>query len=348
MIKKNCFKAFVLLIVLSFFQELKASAIKVINVNLMQHPSLQNECFYNNYTLPDLHGNTLKLLNALVATGLISIAPHDYKKFRMCYYKTKETPELLADIRQIISNLSTLKKRVTLRLIGDEFSDRGQNDYYTLLLLEKIIQSGIQCEFILSNHGFEFIEGYEKLTYFPKHLPAEFACSLENMSKLLKKNLVSHKEVQNLINRYYKPYLKILSYILSKDLKTIIIFSHAPVGLNHIKKLAKQFSTVYDDRTASDLAMTIDKINDIFQNEFVVKNKVHTLFDILNDFMWNRDYSGLNRPKTQKGYSLQFVHGHDSGEKSSGNIYNIDFDNNLGKSIFDRQGKHQIFIFNEN
>ncbi|MEI6628354.1 MAG: hypothetical protein WCN27_03000, partial [Alphaproteobacteria bacterium] len=300
------------------------------------------------YTLPDLHGNALKLLNALIITGAITMSNDHYKKFVHHYFE--ETPNVtqqnLSDLRRLISGLSVPKKvkKHTVRFIGDELGDRGSNDYYTLLIIRKLANLGIKCEFIISNHSFEFIQGYETGIYMPVSMPNPYAFSLISLGYFLSKKLVSQEEVRKIVEEYYKPKLKILSYSVSNDQTTIIIYTHAPAGLDQIRNISRQFGIEYKDETISDLSRTIDKINDIFQKKYVTNNLVHTIRDYLDDLIWNRNYNKLDRPENYNGYKVKFVHGHDPGEESYRNIYNLDFDNNLGKSCHDTAGKHQIFV----
>ena len=322
------------------------------NVSLLDRPSCNN-AFLNNdeseLTLPDLHGNALKFLSALIATGVLNMDQDSYKKFCDYYYKktTSINKQDLINLKRLISNITLTKKsrKPFIRLIGDEFCDRGSNDYYTLLLIVRMIELGIKCEFIISNHGFEFIEGYENRDFSPVGLKGEFARSLIALKFFISKQLVQKKEIEGLIERYYKPNLKIVSYSLSKDSKSIIIYSHAPTGLGDIEKLANEFGIKYKDESTIDLARTIDEINDVFQKKYVKENKVHSIFDALEKFLWNRDYTNLNRPSNHNNYQVKFVHGHDSGEETANNIYNLDFDNYLGKTTHDLDGIHQIFVF---
>jgi hypothetical protein len=234
-----------------------------------------------------------------------------------------------------------------VRLIGDEFSDRGSNDYYTLLLLERIGQLGIKFEFILSNHGFEFIESYERGDFFPHEMQMAFAMSLIRLNNFIGRGLVSKNDINNIIRQFYKPNLKVLSYSVTKDQKTIVIYTHAPVGLTEIEQLANELNIPYKDESATELAQTIDEINKVFQTKYVQQNKVTTIFNILEPFLWNRKYDGLVRPSTHNQYSVKFVHGHDGTEKTENNIYNIDHNNSLGKANHYIEGKHQIFVFQD-
>lgn len=114
----------------------------------------------------------------------------------------------------------------------------------------------------------------------------------------------------------------------------------------------------YLDSSAEELAKTIDNINIEFQ-KFVQENKVNTLYtrSIMNKgysavcdlrdspfecIMWNRSYGDdfITRPAQKNSYKLYFVHGHDSDDDTTNNIYNLD--NWLGKSEKANKGIYTV------
>lgn len=243
-----------------------------------------------------------------------------------------------------------LKSNLKVRLLGDELADRGNNDYFTLKILEKMAESRVPVEVILSNHSVEFIEAYEKRDQFTSPmLNSYFAKSMEYLQYFINEHHVSRKEILEIIRKVYKPILKAISYSLSEDKKEITIHSHAAIGLNTVKSLAKAINVYYRAATTIELAETIDEINKKFQ-EHVQANTVHTLYtrvDMLKGFkesdkvdlrytpwvfiMWNRAYNKIFRPAKHSGYKVSFAHGHDSSDpkQEKDHIYNLD--NNLGK-----------------
>ena len=232
-------------------------------------------------------------------------------------------------------------KTVGIRLIGDELADRGSNDYFILKVLEKLQQHNVPVEILVSNHGIEFIETCEKHKDFrsPMLYEGGHAPSLKSLQILVEKGLVLREEVLDIAKNAYQPTLKALSYSLSEDKSEITIYSHAGIGLTNIIALADLLKVDYVDDTAQQLADTIDAINIKFQ-EHVQNKTVHTLYDFgemhrgyegqANErapfvfLMWNRFYQGLKRPPMNFNYRLNFVHGHDSTEKTHENIYNLD------------------------
>jgi hypothetical protein len=313
-----------------------------MDTSLSEYPSCSNRFFVDGaweYTLPDLHGNALKLLNALIKAGVVKMPKYRYKQFLDCYFKDPlhVKKKTLSILKNAISSIKVAKKVGKIRFIGDELCDRGSNDYYTLLVIKKLSQIGVNCEFVISNHGFEFIQGYENGTYTPIKLSTRYANSIASLSHLFSKKLIAPGQINSIVNKCYKPKLKVLSYTPSKD--QITIYTHAPAGLQQIKDLCVDFNVQYKDDTVKDLSKTIDKINNVFRENYIKNNLVHTIQEKLNAIAWNRQYEGLERPENHKDYKINFVHGHDSGEQSSRNIYNLEFDNRLGKSIEHGSGK---------
>lgn len=260
-----------------------------------------------------------------------------------------------------------------IRLLGDELADRGNNDYFTLKILQKLHEHKIPVEILISNHSIEFIEAYEKEKPFRSEtLLSPHVRSMENLNALLEHGLVDRTEIESIVQTSYQANLRALSYSLSEDKQTITLYSHAGIGLNTIAHLAKKLGVDYNDATAQKLAATIDQINSQFQ-QYVQAKTVHTLYDreiikkiyyednfcvpseksAFEFIMWNRNYAQLQRPVHHLGYKVNFVHGHDSNDVTLSHIYNLD--SQLGKGsvsygdykVFysrSREPRHNLFL----
>ena len=104
------------------------------------------------------------------------------------------TKEQLTTFQTIIEQANiNLDKAVTL--IGDELADRGNNDYFTLLVLKKLHQSKVNLNILLSNHSAEFIRDYEKVKFtgFYNLGPGQ-GQSLAKMQFLIGKGLITKGE----------------------------------------------------------------------------------------------------------------------------------------------------------
>lgn len=301
-------------------------------------------------TIGDLHGNAIKLLFFLIKHGIAqNLTRNDYHQLVVLY--TKDNDELTKeDLERYKAILGKIKfnNHTKVRLIGDELADRGSNDYFTLLLFEKLHQKKVPLEILVSNHGIEFIEATETQgnTFHASMLGWVHGPSLERLNVLVDKGLVKREEIFTISREAYKPTLKAISYTLNERNSVINIYSHAGIGLNTIKDLAVQWGVPYSANSALSLARTIDGINTVFQSHVRAKS-VYTLYtkkqmregyggiaDPKAAFvmvMWNRDYDGLDRPSAHGDFAINFIHGHDSDEPTNENIYNLD--NLLGKLI---------------
>lgn len=342
------------------------SRIEVVeNVNINSLPAVDAKYLSKigtEITIGDLHGNAMKLLFMLVKHGVAEIERQKYKDL-VQIYKKNVNALTAADINKFHDILDgiTWTPQGLMRLIGDEFCDRGSNDYFTLKILEKLHDHKVPYEVIFSNHGADFVGAYEKQAEFtPPMLDRQFAASMIHMQTLIDKGLVKRDTVIALINKAYKPALKALSYSLSEDNKEITIFSHAGIGIPNIEAVAKKIGVDYKDATAIELAETIEHINKKF-TLFVQKNEVHTLYTAENmmlgyqgrgiptdaafEFMvWNRHYN-ISRPKEYNGYKAFFAHGHDSRDPCDDNVFNLD--NTLGKDPRYDSGVYNVLYADE-
>jgi hypothetical protein len=316
-------------------------------------------------TLGDLHGNAMKLIFMLVRHGVIlNLTAAQYAELALIYQTNVDalTSEILKRFDEILSGLQ-FNKAGTIRLLGDEFADRGSNDYFTLKIIESLQKQQVPLEIILSNHGVEFIAAYEtKLRYLPSVMESHFVASMVNLQILLSRQLVSREGIRSIIRDAYKPVLKAISYTLSQDNSCITIYSHAAIDLRAVRALTKKIGTSFDDSTAVALAKTIEMINQKYQVH-VMNNTVHTLYDSevmncgyevvafpanMNAFeyiMWNRDLRFLNQPQHYKGYQMFFAHGHDSEISENANVFNLD--NQLGKSLLAHTGSYTALYSHE-
>jgi len=316
-------------------------------------------------TLGDLHGNAIKLLYMLVRHGVITdISDVDYDELVSIYIKNVDdvTKEDLQKFAAIIDSVK-YHPIALIRLLGDEFSDRGSNDYFTLQLLKKLREQKVTMEIILSNHACEFIEAYEtKLKFFPSILEPQFASSMINMQILIVKKILTREEVFSAIKEAYKPNLKAVSYSLSEDNKAITLFTHAPVDIRAIKALATKLLVEFEDYSPVALAKTIDAINHEYHLH-VMNNTVHTLYDKnmmeegyevktfsplynpIEYLTWNRNLKHLDLTELYKGYHVFYAHGHDSTLTENTNVYNLD--NTLGKSVNNYLGPYTALYSHE-
>lgn len=300
-------------------------------------------------SIGDLHGNALKLFFFLIKHGVFSnISLKDYHAFIKLYEKS---PKKISkrDLVWFALFLKRIKvnRGGTIRLLGDELADRGANDYFTLKFLEKLIDNNVPVETVLSNHTLEFTKAYEtQEDYIPKDAKTLFLQSVLGLDKLVKRNLITKAEVDNLYEKIYFPNLKAITFTVDEEKGAISIFSHAPVGLNAIESICKKLKISYKDSSLYEMASTINALNEAFSKDYVKRKKITSLLDSENDadrsevnvfkfpfthITLNRNYSKLKRPNKHNGYSIVYIHGHDRNEPNvADHIYNLD--NLLGKN----------------
>jgi hypothetical protein len=319
----------------------------------------------NQLTLGDLHGNALKLLHLLIRYNILDISREHYRAISNVYYIEPEdiTRYELDAFNSAISTATVNPDAGMVRLIGDILADRGQNDYFTLIILKTIMEKGIQVEILLSNHDYEFIKNYENGQLFNQsEILKEQSISMSNLQMFIERGFVERETVDNIVKTFYIPCLKAVSYGLNDDESCIGIYSHAPIGLLTISEMAtklSKFGITYDDKTPAALAFTIDQIN-----LFVAKNKITTLFIDEESFILidgkkpirpkinpfqvaisSRNHA-IGRPPLhpQHGYGVGYVHGHDGQGPDEMHIVLLDKLNKLGKSIRENKGYYSIFI----
>ncbi|CAM2742766.1 Dot/Icm T4SS effector Wip [Legionella worsleiensis] len=318
------------------------SIIKKSQIDIYTCPKAEPIVDATELSVGDLHANAMLLLYFLVTNGVVKISATDYAQLKDIYLKRELTRNDVTAFNSIIDAL-VIEAKPLIRLIGDEVCDRGENDYFIFKILDKLKKSGVAVEILLSNHGIEFLIPYEeqKHTLDVNNLFAPNinfggqAQSMNNLRNSIECGIIRANEVNSLIKDSYLPCLKLISYTLSGSV--ITIYSHAGVGLETIRALAEKFKdkgVVYQDDTAEQLAKTIEAINWVFA-QHVRTGTVHTLpvdlakscdfrDDPVNFLLWNRDYTELSRNQEHNGYTLFYVHGHDSGEKTHENIVNLD------------------------
>lgn len=335
-------------------------------VDINQYPKEIRVCAYLQLTIGDMHANALKFLHILTHHGILNISSQDYQALATLYLKSSAgyTRADLEKFHHILAN-TQVNNLTRLVLIGDEVADRGKNDFFTLKILERLAQGNVKVDILLSNHAFDFIRAYEtRADFLPTLMEDQHTASQIALDELVKQNIVTREEIIDLIERAYKPSMKVLSYSLDRATNTISLYSHAGIGINNIPALARKLGVPYQDDTPLALAQTIEYINAVYRRDYVNKNRVHTLVDPVamqkgytigarldpdtepfEHLMWNRRYERLKRSQRYKGYNIVYVHGHDSQEQTGDNIFNLD--NLLGKSLEHHEERYTALLSNE-
>ena len=297
------------------------------HADLSKFPSvLQYQSKATHVSLGDLHGNALKLIYTLIEEGILEINEEAYLQLQQIYNTPVATltGEQLAQFKAIIGNAKVNTDKA-LTLIGDDLADRGSNDYFTLLVLQKLGRSKVNLDILLSNHSAEFIRDYERKQFTGRYnLASGQGHSLTRMHYLIVKGLVNEEEVRTIVKESYIPVTKAISYTISPE-GEITLFSHAPIGLETIQAVARKFGLEYDDSTHKSLISSIDRVNARVQQLFGNK-ELAQLIDREGDpdpalpvpptkmplyrLLWNRAVGDELVTKTSSGIKVKFVHGH--------------------------------------
>ena len=237
-------------------------------VTITKYPeSISSNSSGSTVTFGDMHGNTMKLLWNLIQEGVIKIGSQEFDQMWKAYRDNN-----VKDFIDLIGNIEVVRHDLNVRLIGDVFADRGQNDYFTLKVLEKLHQGGVKPEIIYSNHDIWLLGDYKKkaeswdVVRFNTEYNSNQGRSGGNLLKLIEKDGDPTLEsVRGLIDAYVIPSMKVISYSLSEDRSKISLFIHAPNVLGRIKDLAQELGVSWpkegNPESAVELAKIIDEIN---------------------------------------------------------------------------------------
>lgn len=357
-------------------------------IDISEYPTAIEASPSSQVTIGDLHGNALKFIYFLIKEGVLQLSEADYLEFVKIYrestinklsalqFDARSPPLTKANFErfnQIIENAQVNRivinnEDVVVRLIGDELADRGANDYFTLKILEKLKNNKVTVEALFSNHGVEFVEAMESETFLEFNAGgmdgAGQVNSLVALQQLVDDGLITEAEVKKIYKESYQPFFKAISYTIKDD--EITLYTHAPVGLEVIRKVAEKLNVKYDDSSIDKLASTIDEINNKFHEKVVsgeVKNLYrqdskdnHTIQPQEEPFallMWHRDRNkqfNVDRPKSKTSlarkilggkpsYKLHFVHGHDGDPGVKDNVINLNNDTGKFEST---EGKYAV------
>jgi hypothetical protein len=267
----------------------------------------------------DLHGNAMKLIYQLIKYGIMKI-DKDFFNLLWIIYERDINKITVDDLEQFEYYVSAMEVHIAPKLlvmIGDEFADRGQNDYFTALVLQKLHDSAVAYKIYLSNHGAHFISWIENQTNVAQKMPFQQALSLDNLrvliSKLKLKDAVNITEkMHEMFESAYIEHLMLIGYIQENDAVSCIL-THAPIDNIIMKELASTFGVNYNIETGENIAACIDQINahildDIKESKFTTKylrNHDSAVYKIL----WNRAL-----PQETLPAKIINIHGH-VGEK---------------------------------
>jgi len=317
---------------------------------------LQVDADHKHISLGDLHGNAMKLIYTLIEEGFLELSEKNYDILNHIY--ESEPDELDTHDLYIFKSIldsAKVNNDKAITLIGDELADRGNNDWFMLLLLKKLHEAHVNVEVLISNHSVEFIR---KLSGISASIDHSVTRSYANMEIFVAKGVIGKKDIYDIFTNHYIPMVKALSYSISNK-EEMTIYSHAPIGLETIEAIALKLKVDYDETTKASLMRTIDNINKKIK-ELFISGEFVTILKLEGDaafvakvinanvpipieyplmrLVWNRDLGSELRIKSKDGsFEIKDVHGHIGkmpimAEDGLPSPSHQNLDNNFGKS----------------
>ena len=135
--------------------------------------------------------------------------------------RKKRAKEILLKFEEILNNSSFIQPTKTsnrlIRFIGDMVGDRGKSDYFTLLMLNKLCENGVNYEIIMGNHELYFysmlheIHVYDDANDYVIPYPTQqITSTVSGLISLLNENIINKETVKQLVECCFISKLKLL------------------------------------------------------------------------------------------------------------------------------------------
>ena len=310
-------------------------------------------------SIGDLHGNAIKLIHTLRLFGVMKLKSSlDYNVLLTIYDKDTDllTQSDLDRFKNILDE-AIIDRPGLLIFIGDEFADRGSNDYFTALVFQTLHDAHVSYRIQLSNHGLIALEYIKTGVKKPLGGIGQTQ-SLDNLIGLFNRIPATEDIFRNIYDDAYITHLSLIGYTFKDNLT---IYAHAPIDIYTIGKLAELFGVEIKWNTNENIIRMIDEINKrallaINDNSFFLdyiescsyQECTHlSTDDLCSDFysfgdrenpdisnplyelMWNRQYEYDDVSERMLHDRYVFVHGHIGDGNFLAGYINLD--TNLGK-----------------
>lgn len=307
-------------------------------------------------TLGDLHGNTMKLIFILQNHGILELNKEQFDRLWEIYdldIDTLTQPDKLEQTRSLLNEFKLLLRAVKknapglLILIGDELADRGNNDIFTLLLMQALHDDNISFQIQLSNHSLQALAFFED-----QPPPTTLISGQENSLDNLKKLILAIPELQrelSALKAIYTQHLSLIAYQMNADNK-LILYTHAPIDIQTIRLLTQMFNIDDIDLTTREgLIKTMDNINKtasqaiqakLFCATYIYTDDYFRQTSGLYELLWNRDLTRFPR-QPWPVFITHNIHGHVGSTSDSLKPIYANLDNDLGKPsepVYDEHG----------
>lgn len=321
---------------------------------------------HNRVTLSDKHGNTLRLIYELVLLGVLDVksdnvnikdcditdndlerSPENkYSELAAIYNTHQEKLDILSSSETTELEKNTAKEAIKedfdqfkkildscpinchlfIRQLGDLFSDRGVQDYFSLLVFDQLQRAGVSYEIIYSNHDDQLMrkyeEGFLQVLEHKQKLGGYFSSntdrSLQNLGIVIQQGIVESSVVNTLIETAVKPYLQIAAcdHVVIEEKPGVLLYSHAPIDFLQIENFLKHLNKKYkfSAETIRHINSAVAQLREKFRTEIVKKNRccelqipseilktmflqeIEAIFDEypLRGFIWGRPNTVVN------------------------------------------------------
>lgn len=269
--------------------------ITVEYADYFQHPKVV-EKDYTQFTHGDGHGSALLFLYQLIRDGFLQLknGMEDYQKLRECFCKivqevnSLEAPD--SDLQKkyaqyfdiffrILDEATVHNTEKFFRSVGDLLAGVG-NDLLTLAIIHKLFVSGLRFEILVGNHDFGFLEAWANDFKNPKAfgLSELQSFSYTSLYRLLAQGVYLEKKgLDDLVENFYLPNLRLLSYSEGINGEKDSIFLHADVSQPRklLCKLAEYYQLPFNSETADDTEVKnlINEINRVFLERILGPNR---------------------------------------------------------------------------
>ena len=125
------------------------------------------------------------------------------------------------DLFETILTKATIHAPGGLIFIGDELADRGNNDWFTLLVMKKLDDSKVPFTIQLSNHSVIALLSFESNWCDPQLVKKGQQRSLTNLYELFRRGLITPVQLNNILPKAYKEHLSLISYIKTEENRVI-------------------------------------------------------------------------------------------------------------------------------
>lgn len=204
--------------------------------------SLVTGCGYehNEVAIPQLAGNPLYLLNALIKLSVISIPEADHGQFHLLGSDDIDTlsKDDIEDLERVINRIQLTKQSPlrSLILLGNSFSNREYNEYVMLILLQRLKELGLKIHLVMDIKDYIFLHLLEDLSTQADWAIEEIRDAFEKKSahselepsavKLIKGILQNKISITKLASLYHslKPHCQLL-HASKKQNGNVIVYS---------------------------------------------------------------------------------------------------------------------------